>query len=153
MPLTLHQPLTQVAIDQPNSRNFIGLLTAFRDSGGTAPGDIVRRLLAEYQREQFNELEARIKAREVLGFEWRGCIWFPMFQFDLSDWSLKPGVGQVCKALPNGASNWAVAIWFATSNAMLHDQMPANVLKTNLPDVLEAAAQACRVREHACIAA
>ena len=153
VPMTTRPHLTQVAIDQPNSRNFIGLLTAFRDSGGTAPGDIVRRLVAEYQGVPSNGLEVRIKERELFGFEWRGCIWFPMFQFELSDWSLKPGVGEVCRALPNGASNWATAIWFATSNAMLRDQMPANLLGTNLPDVLDAATHSGRSQQQVCIAA
>ena len=153
LPMATHQPWTQAAIDQPNSRNFIGLLTAFRDSGGTAPSDVIRRLLAEYQGEPPNGLDARIKKRELFGFEWRGCLWFPMFQFELSDWSLKPGVGQVCKALPNGASNWAVAIWFVTSNAMLNDQMPANMLATNLTEVLDAATHAGQAQQQVCIAA
>ena len=127
---------------QPNGRTFIELLTAFRDSGGTAPGEVVGRLLAEYQCSRIVSLATLMEQRRVLSFDWRGCRWFPMFQFELSDWSLKSGPHQVCKALPQESSSWTIAIWFATPNTRLEGHIPANMIDTDLPAVLDAASTA-----------
>jgi hypothetical protein len=128
--------------DQPNGRTFIELLTAFRDSGGTASGEVVGRLLAEYQCAKIETLATLVAQKRVFCFDWRGCRWFPMFQFELSDWSLKEGPHRVCATLPQESSNWTMAVWFASPNQQLEGQVPANMLDTNLPAVLKAASVA-----------
>jgi len=137
----------QGAISQPSSRAFIELLTAFRDSGGTAPGEVVGRLLAEYQYSRVVSLATLIEQNRVFSFEWRACRWFPMFQFELSDWSLKSGPQRVCNALQVKSSSWAIAVWFATPNERLEGCRPANLLETNLLAVLDAASVAASVTE------
>jgi hypothetical protein len=134
--------LCQDTPNQPNGRTFIRLLTAFRDSGGTAPGDVVGRLLAEYQCSRTVSLSTLIEQHRVFSFEWRGCRWFPMFQFELSDWSLKSGPYQVWKTLPPEMVSWAIAVWFATPNWRLEGHIPANLLDTDLVSVVAAASLA-----------
>jgi hypothetical protein len=141
-PLPQHAAQLQSATDQPNGRTFIELLTAFRDSGGTAPGEVVGRLLAEYQCAKIESLATLVAQKRVFSFEWRRCRWFPMFQFELSDWSLKSGPYQVCRTLPQESSSWTIAVWFASPNQQLAGQAPANMLETNLPAVLQAASVA-----------
>ncbi|MEY4346176.1 MAG: hypothetical protein RL032_2008 [Pseudomonadota bacterium] len=141
-PRTLRQSQLQGASEQPNGRTFIELLTAFRDSGGTAPGDVVARLLAEYQCSKIETLATLVAQKRVFNFEWRGCCWFPMFQFELSDWSLKSGPHQVCETLPRESSSWTIALWFASPNLRLKGQTPANMLETDLSAVLDAASNA-----------
>ena len=131
-PRASRQPQFQGAPEQPNGRTFIGLLTAFRESGGTAPGDVVARLLAEYQCSKIETLASLVAQKRGFNFEWRGCCWFPMFQFELSDWSLKSGPHQVCETLPRESSGWTIAIWFASPNLRLRGQTPADMLETDL---------------------
>jgi hypothetical protein len=125
--------------DVPNGRGFIALLEAFRATGGTAPGEIVGRLLEEHQAGTAVSLAKRIYTGQVFGFEWRASLWIPMFQFDADDLSLKGGAQQVRAALPALWSGWAVASWFAAPNALLGGHLPANRLDPDLDSVLRAA--------------
>jgi len=71
--------------EAPSGRGFIALLEAFRESGGTAPGEIVGRLLEEEHVGHAVSLGELICTGKVFGFEWRDSLWIPMFQFDGDD--------------------------------------------------------------------
>jgi len=123
----------------PTGRGFIGLLEAFRNTGGTVPADVVCRLLEESRLENAVSLAKRVYTGEVFGFEWRGRFWIPMFQFDADDFSLRPCVRQVRENLPPLWSGWAVAAWFAAANSGLHGRCPADLINSQLDAVLRAA--------------
>ena len=123
----------------PDRRGFIALLQAFRASGGTAPGDVVSRLLAEQQAARSDSLATLIETSQVFGFEWRGGLWIPMLQFHADDLSLHAGVQDVRAELPDAWSGWAVAAWFATPQAQLHGQSPADAWATQTGRVVQAA--------------
>jgi hypothetical protein len=125
--------------DVPSGRGFIALLEAFRATGGTAPGEIVGRLLEEHQVGNAVSLAKLIYTGQAFGFEWRDSLWIPMFQFDANDLALKGSAQSVRAELPSLWSGWQVASWFAGPNARLDAHSPADRLDSDLEAVLQAA--------------
>ncbi len=123
----------------PTSRGFAALLAAYRASGGTARGDDVARLLEEHRMGDFVSLARHIAAREIFGFEWRGALWIPMFQFELRDLSIKPAASTVLAELGSGFDGWERAAWFAQPNCWLNYRRPADVVQSDLAEVVAAA--------------
>jgi hypothetical protein len=123
----------------PSGHGFIALLEAFRATGGTAPGEVVGRLLEEHGRGSAVSLAKRIYTGDVFGFEWRENMWIPMFQFDADDLSIARGAQQVRALLPLMWPGWSVASWFAAPNVRLDNQRPVDLLLTDLPAVLRVA--------------
>lgn len=119
----------------PNGRSFIALLEAFRATGGTAPGEIVGRLLEEHQVGNAVSLAKLIYTGQAFGFEWRDSLWLPMFQFDANDLTLKTSAQSVRAELPSLWSGWMLASWFAGPNAQLDGRSPADVLDSD-PDAV-----------------
>jgi hypothetical protein len=122
-----------------SGRRFIALLEAFRATGGTAPGEIVARLLEEHQVGNVVSLAKLIHMGQAFGFEWRNSLWIPMFQFDANDLGLKAGAQHVRAELPSMWSGWQVATWFAAPNTRLDGHSPAARLDSDLDAVVHAA--------------
>ena len=125
----------------PNGRDFIAMLEAFRASGGAAPGSVLSRLLEEYRVRDPVSLAELVYAGQVFGFEWRANLWIPMFQFEAGDLAVKSSAQRVRAQLPL-LSGWALALWFASPNALLHGDIPANVLDSDIEPVMAAARSA-----------
>jgi hypothetical protein len=123
----------------PSGRGFIALLQAFRATGGTAPAEIVGRLLEEHQFGNSASLAKLIDAGQAFGFEWRESLWIPMFQFDVNDLTLNARVQNVRATLPSMWSGWMLASWFAGPNVRLEGRSPAHMLDLDLAAVLRAA--------------
>ena len=123
----------------PSGLGFIALLEAFRSTGGTAPGEIVERLLEEHRVGNALSLAKLIHTGQVFGFAWRTCLWIPMFQFDAYDLAPKSSAQRVRSALPRLWSGWTVASWFAAANARLDGHSPADSLDADLGAVVRAA--------------
>ena len=62
-----------------------------------------------------------------------------MFQFDLNDLSVRPGLQQVLAELSGEFDDWSLAAWFAEPNSWLDDQRPVDLIATDLRSVVEAA--------------
>ena len=125
--------------DVPRGRGFIALLEAFRATGGTAPGEIVGRLLEAHQIGDAVSLAKLIYTGQAFGFEWRDSLWIPMFQFDANDLALKASAQRIRAELPPLWSGWNVATWFAATNARLEGRSPADRLDSNVEAVMRAA--------------
>ena len=142
-PSFAYQPPSELEV--PSGRGFIALLEAFRATGGTAPADVLARLLEEYQLgracslTKLAQLVKLVHSGQVFGFEWRSSLWIPMFQFEAQDLALKAEAQEVRAALPQLWSGWAVASWFAGANAYLAQGRPVDVLASDLEAVLRAA--------------
>lgn len=136
-----------MSFDVPGCCGFIALLEAFRATGGTAPGEIVVRLLEEHQVGKAISLAKLIYTGQAFGFEWRDSLWIPMFQFDADDLALKPGAQSVRAELPSPWSGWMLASWFAGPNARLDGRSPADVLDSDLDAVMRAAQSLSSVEE------
>ena len=118
---------------------FTALLSAFRASGGTARGDDLARLLEDHQHGDFVSLARLIAKGHVFGFDWRGVLWIPMFQYDLCTLAIRAGPQQVLAELAGAFDGWALASWFAQPNAWLGDRRPVDLLDSDLAGVLQAA--------------
>lgn len=123
----------------PSGSSFVALLEAFRPSGGTVPGEILGRLLQEHHPGEDVSLARLVFSGQVFGFEWRGNLWLPMFQFEPADLSIRAGPQEIRAALPAGWPGWRQAAWFAQPQARLGGQCAADLLVTRLPAVLAAA--------------
>lgn len=123
----------------PNGRGFIALLESFRATGGTAPSEVLSRLLNERQVNHAVSLAWLVRTRQIFGFEWRGSLWIPMFQLGVHDFAGKGGAQRVREALPALWSGWTVASWFATPSAKLQGGTPADTLDADLEAVLRLA--------------
>jgi hypothetical protein len=133
-------PAVDESIDElPTSRGFAGVLAAYRASGGTARGDDVARLLEDHGLGNFIGLANLIATSQVFGFEWRGTLWVPMFQFDLRDLSVRPSARMVLAELGAGFDGWARAAWFARPNSWLERHKPVDLMGSDLAAVLSAA--------------
>jgi hypothetical protein len=111
--------------------------------GGLANSDELVRRLREHSTQPISRLARWIVAREVLHFRWHCESYFPLFQFRLSDMSLRPEVCDVMAELSGAFDDAAMARWFAQPNAFLADRMPAAVLLDE-PTAVAAAARADR---------
>ena len=123
----------------PCSRGFVALLEAFRATGGTAPSDIVGRLLDDRPIGRFLSLATLVDTGQIFGFDWRNSLWIPMFQFDADKLSVRLGPQQIRAELPSGWPGWAVASWFATPCPKLGGQRPVDVIDSNLDEVMQIA--------------
>ena len=117
---------------------FVGLLNAYRPSGGLArAGDV----WASIQRHgvSMNTLARWMAGRELLHFEWQGESWLPLFQFNGSAAQPRAAVGQVLAELADAMPAWRLAQWFVQPNSALAGCCPADVLAADAPAVVQAA--------------
>jgi len=122
-----------------SAQGFIELLEAFRPTGGTAPLEVLGRLLDERHGGHAVSLDRLIDTGQVFGFPWRASLWVPMFQFAEGDLAPHAGAQRVRAELPSAWSAWTVASWFATANTRLDGRNPAATIDSNLDAVVQAA--------------
>ena len=118
---------------------FIRMLNAYRDSGGMAREQEVVALLARQAAEEVPTFADWIVEGRVIHFEWQSQIWFPLFQFKLSDMTFQPALAEFFAALVCDCDSWALAHWFAQGNPLLVGRTPADTVLHDLPAVLQAA--------------
>lgn len=126
-------------VDVPKGRGSIALLESIRATGGTAPDEVLSRLLDERRAGNALSLVKLVQIGQVFGFEWRGSVWMPMFQFEGTDFAVKFGAQRARAALPVQWLGWTVASWFATTIAKLRGCTPADALDSNFDAVLQLA--------------
>jgi hypothetical protein len=126
---------------QESQRNiqFVGLLNAYRCSGGLARApEVAARFLRQGVRD-VSPLASWLLKRQVVSVEWQSKIWLPLFQFNPTGMALRTGLSSVLSELVVRYDAWAIADWFAQPNAWLADCAPANVMAVDAPQVLNAA--------------
>jgi hypothetical protein len=124
--------------DFPTEDGFAALRAAFQGSGTMRERELAW-LLEDFQRDTSTSPAGLLFKEEIFGFAWGGSLWVPMFQFDLTDMSVRLGPQRVRAALGGGFKDWKLAAWFARPNPALEDWRPVNVLGPDLTAVLEAA--------------
>ena len=132
-------PPGDIPDSQPSSRGFISMLEAYRATGGLIPGNFLCQSLHQHQRGGLGQLARLIGERRIFVLDWRGDSWIPMFQFDADDLSCKTGPALVRAELVGLDSGWAIANWFAQSNAQLGGRLPVDVVDLDLGAVVDAA--------------
>jgi hypothetical protein len=125
--------------DTASGPGFVSLLEAFRASGGTAPADIVSRLLEDHPAGETASLTKLVHTKQVFGFEWRSKLWIPMFQFNSDDLCVAAAPQAIRSELPELWSGWILAGWFALPNVQLGGRRPVDWLAGDFAAVLQAA--------------
>jgi hypothetical protein len=112
---------------------------AYASSGGIAGCDEMVGLLRSCFDQPISVLARWIVARTVVNFEWRATTMLPIFQFDLTDMTIRPQVSGVLSELRDVFDDQELALWFAQPNAWLDGRTPVDVLRTDAESVLHAA--------------
>ena len=139
LPLRGGTTVRRPPLDAERDREFVAMLKAFRETGGLARGDEVAAQLSQRGTGDVSRLARWLVSRDALGFDWRGELWVPMFQFDLGTMTLRPEATQVASELAAVFDPWALSLWFATPNAWLAERLPAEVLAVDADAVFDAA--------------
>jgi hypothetical protein len=121
------------------NQQFIAMLDAYRRSGGLARAQELAVTWKSYGEKRLSELADWIVKRKVISLEWQSTIWLPLFQFNLVDMTLAPGLDDSLSELVVVHDDWQVANWFSLPNHWLADCAPADMLATAASDVLNAA--------------
>lgn len=128
-------PFPQVH-SQSDDVRFLRLLAAYRVSGGLAPGS---EIAARRPSTGLSALGRAIAVGEVIGLQWAGQHWLPVFQFERGDISVRPPVRVVLTELAELLDEEERIQWFVQPNAWLDDASPLQLLATDFSRVHDAA--------------
>jgi hypothetical protein len=116
---------------------FIGMLDAYRRSGGLARLQELANLGGNGTSVDLAKLATCISRRELICFEWQSYAWLPLFQFDLNDMSLRPQLQPIVIQLSCVYNPWEVAFWFTEPKPWLSDRAPADTGTADLAMLLQ----------------
>ena len=118
---------------------FLQMLDAYRISGGLFRGADVNTLLEGRGRHSAGTVDSWMDKNEVIFFEWQCLTWMPRFQFDMAAKAPWTAVGLVAIELAGVFDNWEMALWFAQPSAVLEGRLPADALRSDPDQVIQAA--------------
>ena len=118
---------------------FAAMCRAYESFGGIARSDALDRLLADHGPSTFISMTQFFADQEILGFEWKGSTWYPMFQFAPGDLSVKSEPRRVRAELGRDFDGWAASAWFVEPNGWLAQRRPVDLLDSDIVAVLHAA--------------
>jgi len=127
------------------NQQFIGMLNAYRPSGGLARAQEVAAKCQSSMGTSTHTLAHWMVKRKVICFEWQSRMWLPLFQFNQRDMTLQEGLGDVLAELVVVLDDWAIANWFTRINPWLADATPADAWAASASEVLNAARSECYV--------
>jgi hypothetical protein len=120
-------------------RQFLEMGRAFRATGGLVGGDDLARRLRRHSDQPISTLARWIVERRAVSLAWQAQTMLPVFQFDMSDMTLRPAVIAAVDELKDVFDDWDLALWFARPNAWLFDCAPVDVIAVDGPAVVDAA--------------
>lgn len=132
-------PVDPEGVSPQQSRQFMGLLKAYRRSGGLLRAQDAAARCKPRGGTDVPTLAGWMVHRQVICFEWLSRIWLPVFQFNRADMSRQSGLDEVLSELVEMYDNWQIARWFSQPNARLADVRPADLLVADAADVIMAA--------------
>ncbi len=133
------RPAEPDSVSPQVSQQFLGLLKAYRPSGGLLRAQEAAARCKPYSGTPVHTLAGWISDRKVVSFEWLSRIWLPVFQFNRTDMSRQSGLDEVLSELVHVYDHWQIARWFAQPNAWLGKARPSDRLAIAAVDVLTAA--------------
>lgn len=139
-PAAVSAPLLLVtAGDANDDASFVGLLNAYRHSGGLARAVEVSRMFACLRGTDERPRAPWLARRCWIAFEWQAQTWLPRFQFLPAGPLPMPAVAAVLDELNPVFDAWEIAEWFARRNACLGGHAPVDALGEDPCAVLQAA--------------
>lgn len=122
-----------------NDHAFVGMLEAYRSSGGLARAQEVFTLFKNRSALDVATLAHWMARRSVLSIEWHSEVWLPLFQFERHCMGIKPALEPVLAALNPVFTPWELAHWCAQPHQWLDGCSPADTLDADAAQVLRAA--------------
>lgn len=118
---------------------FMGMLEAFRGTGGLARKEEVEAHFKAHNGPNADMLELWIFRRRVICFNWQSQAWLPWFQFN--SFTLEPHaqLQALFEELADVYEPLEMADWFAQPNPWLADRAPVDTLLNDLTAVMHAA--------------
>ena len=132
--------LSNVALRGPSNladHQFIEMMDAYRQSGGLARLQELASLRGSGAPVDIANLANCISRRELICFEWQSYAWLPLFQFDLSDMTLRPQLQRIVAELSCIYNPWEVAFWFTQPKPWLSDRAPADTAALEFATLLQ----------------
>lgn len=133
------QPIEPDSVSPQISQQFMGLLKAYRPSGGLLRAQDAAARCKPRGGTDVPTLAGWMVHRQVISFEWLSRIWLPVFQFKRADMSRLSGLDEVLSELVQVYDNWQIARWFSLPSPLLAGARPADRLAAAAADVLKAA--------------
>jgi hypothetical protein len=118
---------------------FIDLLEAYRSSGGLARASEVRVQIGRQSEANLVMLANWIVRRQLICFVWQTRLWLPLFQFERTSMTPKPGLTEVLSEMTPSYADWELAQWFVRAHKELAGQTPAATIAHNPSAVLRVA--------------
>lgn len=115
------------------------LVAACRGAGGLVRGDDLAQLLEDRGDGNIVALARQIVAGEVIAFEWHGCVWIPLFQFEAEGLGVRRSLQPVLAELGPHYDGAGLAAWFVEPNGWLDEARPIDLLESRPAEVLQAA--------------
>jgi hypothetical protein len=117
----------------------LALIRTYQMTGGLVSCDQAAMLLGRHRDQPISVLARWIVARNLVSFVWQSDTLVPLFQFEVSDMTLRRGVSEVIAELTGAFDDLELAAWFAQPNGWLGNAAPLAVIETDQPAVLQAA--------------
>jgi hypothetical protein len=121
------------------SDEHLAMIHTYQRAGGLVTCDEAATLLGRHRDQPISQLARWIVARNVVSFVWQSETMVPLFQFEISDMSLRHGTSQVIAELAGAFDDLELATWFAQPNCWLGNVAPLAVVDTDQFAVLQAA--------------
>jgi hypothetical protein len=123
------------ALDQ----RFTNLLAGYRAAGGLARDSEIVPRAADRHPGGCVWLSRQIAGRGLLFFTWQEALWFPVFQFEKADMSLRRPVARIAAELAGWMDDWERVQWFVQPHCALGDRTPLELFDAQADRVMEAA--------------
>jgi hypothetical protein len=133
------RPPARAACSEASEAAFVALRDAYRAEGGLAGHAEIGRFAQARGRGGLAGLTRSIAAGLIFAFEWRRCVWLPMFQFEPDDHSIRLEVSRVLAEFAGEFDGWRLACWFVEPNGWLDGARPIDRLSSHPEEVIEAA--------------
>jgi hypothetical protein len=124
---------------QPGGAERLAMIHTYQMAGGLVSCDEAAMLLRRHCDQPISLLARWIVARKVVSVVWQSQTLIPLFQFEIADMSVRPGVSEVIAELTGAFDDHELATWFARPNCWLLNAAPVEVIDTDHPAVLQAA--------------
>ena len=118
---------------------FVQLLKAYRCSGGLARADDLLNVFRSRGGPDLSTLARWLVERRVVGFEWQGATWLPLFQFSQAPMHPRADVAPVLAELNSVYGPWELAQWLVRPNSAVAGRTPVEALNASPASVVSAA--------------
>ena len=135
----LPKAMAQAYGNCPNDTDFVALQACLRPSRGLARGDDLALCLGQGRTGGHARLARLMVSGQVFSFAWLDTYWLPMFQFDTAGLGPRAESRAVLRELVEVLDGWTLAVWFVQPSNCLASRSPLDLLRSDLPAVLQAA--------------